>query len=364
MWNTFTNKGGAPKSTSSAPGVNGTKKSGFSTKATGNKAELEANRNKVEEDGLFESTTDLKVVTSFEEMGLKPEILRGLYQYNITKPSAIQQRVMLPILENRDVIAQAQPGTGKTTIFCIAALQLIDTRSPACQALFLSPTRELAEQSRMVVSSFGDFLNAKVMSCIGGKSVGDDIRALERGVHIVSGTPGRVFDMIQRGALNTKSIKLMVIDEADEMLTKGFKDQIYFVYRYIPAECQIVLVSATLPNDVIAMTQKFMHDPVRILVKRDELTLEGIKQFFIAVEKEEWKFDTLCDLYDVLTITQAVIFVNTKEKVEWLSTQMREANFTVSAIHGGLPQREREVRNWYCRFDIEIALDVHILNLI
>jgi ATP-dependent RNA helicase len=325
-------------------GGGGGGKSGFSAKRRSNTKELEA-RNRAreaEDESLFESTENLKVVTSFEEMGLKEEVLRGLYQYNITKPSAIQQRVMLPILENKDVIAQAQPGTGKTTIFCIAALQLIDTRSPSTQALFLSPTRELADQSRMVVSSFGDYLNVKAHACIGGKSVGDDIRALEKGVHIVSGTPGRVFDMIQRGCLNTKGIRLLVLDEADEMLSKGFKDQIYFIYRYIPPECQIVLVSATLPNDVIAITQKFMHDPVRILVKRDELTLQDVKQFFISVEKEEWKFDTLCDLYDVLTITQAVIFVNTKEKVEWLSTQMREANFTVSAIHGGLPQRERE----------------------
>jgi len=122
----------------------------------------------------------------------------------------------------------------------------------------------------------------------------------------------------------------------------GFKEQIYDVYRYLPPATQVVLTSATLPNEVLEMTTKFMTDPVRILVKRDELTLEGIKQFFVAVEKEEWKFDTLCDLYDTLTITQAVIFCNTRRKVGWLGGKMREANFTVAAMHGEMPQKERD----------------------
>jgi len=148
--------------------------------------------------------------------------------------------------------------------------------------------------------------------------------------------------MIQRRALKTRNLKLLVIDEADEMLGRGFKEQIYDIYRYLPPQTQVVLVSATMPHDVLEMTTKFMNDPVRILVKRDELTLEGIKQFFVAVEKEEWKFDTLCDLYDILTITQAVIFCNTKMKVDWLATKMRENSFTVSAMHGDMPQKERD----------------------
>ena len=172
--------------------------------------------------------------------------------------------------------------------------------------------------------------------------MGEDAKVLDRGVHIVSGTPGRVFDMIKRRNLRTRNIKTLVLDEADEMLNKGFKEQIYDVYRYLPPETQVVLVSATLPVDVLEMTSKFMTDPIRILVKRDELTLDGIKQFFVAVEKEEWKFDTLCDLYDTLTITQAVIFCNTKKKVDWLTEKMRANNFTVSAMHGDMPQKERD----------------------
>lgn len=194
-------------------------------------------------------------------------------------------------------------------------LQSIDVTVRETQALVLSPTRELATQIQSVVLALGDYMNVQCHACIGGTSIGEDIRKLEYGQHIVSGTPGRVFDMIRRRCLRTRNIKMLVLDEADELLNKGFKDQIYDVYRYLPPATQVVLLSATLPYDVLEMTTKFMTDPIRILVKRDELTLEGIKQFFVAVEKEDWKFDTLCDLYDTLTITQAVIFCNTRRKV-------------------------------------------------
>lgn len=188
----------------------------------------------------------------------------------------------------------------------------------------------------------GSHMSVQVHSCIGGTMIGEDIKRLQAGVHAVSGTPGRVFDMIRRNKLQTAGIKLLILDEADEMLSKGFKEQIYDVYRYLPPATQVVLISATLPQEVLEMTDKFMTTPIRILVKRDELTLEGIKQFFVAVEKEEWKFDTLCDLYDTVTITQAVIFCNTRRKVDWLTEKMRQFNFTVASIHGDMPQNERE----------------------
>jgi ATP-dependent RNA helicase len=209
-------------------------------------------------------------------------------------------------------------------------------------ALVLSPTRELATQIQSVVMALGDYMNVQCHACIGGTNVGEDIRKLEHGQHVVSGTPGRVADMIRRRHLRTRHIKMLVLDEADELLNRGFREQIYDVYRYLPPATQVVVVSATLPYDVLDMTTKFMTDPVRILVKRDELTLEGLKQYFIAIEKEDWKFDTLCDLYDTLTITQAVIFCNTRRKVDWLADKMREANFTVSSMHGEMPQKERD----------------------
>ncbi|KAI6163113.1 P-loop containing nucleoside triphosphate hydrolase protein [Pisolithus thermaeus] len=284
---------------------------------------------------VFESSEAISVVSTFDDLNLKEDLLRGIYAYNFEKPSAIQQRAILPITQGRDVIAQAQSGTGKTATFSISILQSIDVSVRETQALVLSPTRELATQIQSVVLALGDYMNVQCHACIGGTSIGEDIRKLEYGQHVVSGTPGRVFDMIRRRALRTRNIKMLILDEADELLNKGFKDQIYDVYRYLPPATQVVLLSATLPYD-------FMTDPVRILVKRDELTLEGIKQFFVAVEKEDWKFDTLCDLYDTLTITQAVIFCNTRRKVDWLTEKMRTANFTVSSMHGEMVQKERD----------------------
>lgn len=284
----------------------------------------------------------MEPVASFDGMGINDLLLRGIYQYGFEKPSAIQQRAVVPITNGRDVIAQAQSGTGKTSMIALAVCQIVDTTSREVQALILSPTRELASQTEKVILAIGDFINVHAHACIGGKSLSEDIRKLEHGVQVVSGTPGRVCDMIKRRSLRTRAIKLLVLDESDEMLSRGFKDQIYDVYRYLPPELQVVLVSATLPNEILEITSKFMTDPVRILVKRDELTLEGIKQFFVAVEKEEWKFDTLCDLYDTLTITQAVIFCNTRRKVDWLTEKMRASNFTVSCMHGDMPQKERD----------------------
>ncbi|GAB2288837.1 hypothetical protein Dimus_023148 [Dionaea muscipula] len=291
---------------------------------------------------VFETTDGIVPILSFDGMGLKEDLLRGIYAYGFEKPSAIQQRAITPIINGRDVIAQAQSGTGKTSMIALTVCQLVDTSIREVQSLILSPTRELASQTEKVILAIGDYMNIQAHACIGGKSVGEDIRKLEYGVHVVSGTPGRVCDMIKRRTLRTRHIKLLILDESDEMLSRGFKDQIYDVYRYLPPELQVVVISATLPNDILEMTSKFMTDPIRILVKRDELTLEGIKQFFVAVEKDEWKFDTLCDLYDTLTITQAVIFCNTKRRVDWLTEKMRSNNFTVSSMHGDMPQKERD----------------------
>ncbi|BFZ59919.1 RNA helicase [Saitoella coloradoensis] len=290
----------------------------------------------------FETSKEVTAAPTFEAMGLKEDLLRGVYAYGFESPSAVQSRAIVQIMKGRDIIAQAQSGTGKTATFSISALQVVDTSMRETQALILSPTRELATQTQSVVLALGDYLNISCHAVIGGTSVGEDIRKLDAGQQIVSGTPGRVADMIRRRNLRTRNIKMLILDEADELLNRGFKDQIYDVYRYLPPATQVVVVSATLPYDVLDMTTKFMTDPVRILVKRDELTLEGLKQYFIAVEKEEWKFDTLCDLYDTLTITQAVIFCNTRRKVDWLTEKMREANFTVASMHGEMPQKERD----------------------
>ena len=289
-----------------------------------------------------EQRQDPAKITSFDQLNLDQDLLRGIYAYGYEKPSSIQQRAILPIIQGKDVVAQAQSGTGKTATFSIGILQRIQSRTRETQALVLSPTRELALQSQNVIQALGSHMNIQVHACIGGTNLGQDIAKLDYGQHIVSGTPGRVFDMIKRKNLRTRHIKMLVLDEADEILSKGFKEQIYDIYRYLPASVQVVLVSATLPQEVLELTDKFMTDPTKVLIKRDEITLEGIRQFFIRVEKEEWKFDTLCDIFDQLTVTQCIIFCNTRRKVDWLTARMSEAHFTVSSMHGEMAQKDRD----------------------
>jgi len=293
-------------------------------------------------DGEINSNWE-EVHDNFDNMGLSPELLRGVFAYGFERPSAIQARAIVPVINGHDVIAQAQSGTGKTATFSIAILQRIDPSNKNVQALVLAPTRELAQQIQNVLVALGDYMNVNCHACIGGTNVREDMAKLSEGAQVVVGTPGRVYDMINRRAFRTDHLKMFCLDEADEMLSRGFKDQMYEVFQLLPQDTQVVLLSATMPEDVLAVTKKFMRDPVRILVKRDELTLEGIKQFYIAVDKEEWKFETLTDLYETVTITQAVIFCNTRRKVDWLTDQLHAKEFTVSAMHGDMDQQQREV---------------------
>lgn len=281
------------------------------------------------------------VFESFDDMGLSSELLRGIYGYGFESPSAIQQRGIVPILGDRDVIAQAQSGTGKTATFSIGILQKIDISRTECQALILVPTRELATQIQTVINAIGSRLNIITHCCVGGIPISEDMRKLQEGVHIIVGTPGRVFDMIDRKYLPTAAIKMFCLDEADEMLSKGFSEQIYEVFQRLPSSVQVILISATIPTEVLNVAGNFMRDPIKIMVKKDELTLEGIKQFYIDVEDESLKYETLTDLYNSLSITQAIIFCNTKRSVMELTDRLIKQDFTVSALHSDLSQEER-----------------------
>merc|ERR1712228_829287 len=250
---------------------------------------------------------------------------------------------IIPVISGNDTIAQAQSGTGKTATFSVAALQCVEANNPDCQVLILAPTRELAQQIHKVLNALGDYMNVASHACVGGTAVRADIERLQKGVHIVVGTPGRVNDMINRNALRLEKLKIFCLDEADEMLSRGFKDQIYDVFQYLPSEVQVCLFSATMPVEILNMTKRFMRNPVRILVKKEQLTLDGIKQFYVAVEREDWKLATLYDLYESLTITQAIIYCNTRRKVMWLTDKMKQHDFTVSAMHGDMYQKEREL---------------------
>jgi len=297
-------------------------------------------------EGLSISVTgadEYPVVDSFDDLDLQEGLLRGIYSYGFERPSAIQQRGIRPILDGRDTIGQAQSGTGKTATFTIGALQRIDYSNRECQALILAPTRELAQQIQKVVLALGDYLKIRCHACIGGTSVRDDIDRLRDGQHCVVGTPGRVMDMLGKRHLRADNLLVFVLDEADEMLSRGFKDQIYDIFKTLLANVQVCLFSATMAPEILDLTTKFMRDAVRILVKKDELTLEGIRQFYVAIEKEEWKLDTLCDLYETLTITQAIIYCNTRRKVDFLADQMTKRDFTVSTMHAELDQKERDL---------------------
>jgi len=283
------------------------------------------------------------VYESFDDYDLNEDLLRGIYSYGFEKPSAIQQRGIKPILDGRDTIGQAQSGTGKTATFVIGVLQRLDMSLAACQGLILAPTRELANQIQKVAVALGDYQNVRCHPCIGGTAVRDDIEKLRQGQHLVVGTPGRVFDMMGKRHLRVDDLVTFVLDEADEMLSRGFKDQIYDIFKMLPPNIQVCLFSATMAPEILDLTGKFMRDAVRILVKKDELTLEGIRQFYVAIEKEDWKLDTLCDLYETLTITQAIIYCNTRRKVDFLADQLQKRDFTISVMHADLDQKERDL---------------------
>jgi len=274
-------------------------------------------------------------------MDLREPLLRGIFALGFEKPSAIQQRAINPIIKGRDIIAQAQSGTGKTATFAIAVLQRIKPKLHAIQALILSPTRELAQQSYSVIKKLSQYMDVAYALTIGGTGVQEDTHNVGQRPDIVVGTPGRVSHLLKERALDASCLTMLVIDECDEMLAAGFKDQIREITQLLPSDTQIILMSATMPPDVLDVAQKFMRNPQHILINKEEVTLEGIRQFFIMLDQEKWKFDTLCDLYDHINITQAVIFCNTKTAVEKLDKELTEKAFTVSSIHSDLTQEER-----------------------
>ena len=283
----------------------------------------------------------IEVHSSFEEMDLDDNILRGVYSFGFERPSGIQQRSIMPIIQGHDIVAQAQSGTGKTGAFSIGALQRINPNLSTVQCLILAPTRELVQQIYNVTSSISKFMKINVNCFIGGTQVTDDIKALNEGTHLAIGTPGRVYDLMDREYLNTSHIKVFVIDEADQMLATDFKGQIHRIFTKIPENSQVCLFSATLPVDVMELTHNFMKDAYQILVKAKELTLEGIKQFYVDVDREDWKFDTLCDIYQNISITQAIIYVNSQKKCDHIYEKLIGNHFAVSRIHGRMSQAER-----------------------
>jgi translation initiation factor 4A len=288
------------------------------------------------------ATNNIEKFQTFDALDLDETILRGIYGYGFETPSAIQQVAIKPIINGKDVIAQAQSGTGKTGAFVLGLLQRIEKDTAKTQGLILVPTRELAEQIRNVICSLATYTKIKTHLCIGGTPVRDDKRAMATGINIVIGTPGRTLQLLQERSIRSEDIELFILDEADEMLSRGFKEQVQQIFSYMPERIQCAIFSATMPPDVLDISSKFMREPVRLLIKKEEITLQGIKQFFIAIQQEQWKIETLCDLYATISVTQAIIYANTRRKVEFIAEHMLSNDFTVSQIHGDMDARERE----------------------
>ena len=299
----------------------------------------------IPKDYTFESWED-------ETLNLKNQLLRGLYAFGFDTPSPIQKKAVGPMIstdkegKRNDIIAQAQSGTGKTGAFSVGVLEIVDAKKDYTQALILAPTHELANQIKSVITSLGNFLKIKIQLLVGGTSVDEDKQKLEKDKpQIVVGTPGRVHDMIRRKFLQTDKMSVLVLDEADEMLSYGFKDQMYKIFQLMPNNIQVGLFSATLPPELEQLTSKFMRNPYKIMVKAEQLTLQGIAQYFVSVEDDEQKYAVLKDLFQTLTLSMTIIYCNSTRRVDELTEALKEDNFPVKKIHGKMDSKERKANH-------------------
>lgn len=287
------------------------------------------------------------MIESFEEwddkkINLPEKLLRGIYSYGFEKPSLIQQKTLLPMQSSKDIIAQAQSGTGKTGAFLIGTLQKINTDIDKTQVIILSPTRELANQIYCVCNELGKYMGLNTKLIIGGTSVTDDIVSLQVPPHIIIGCTGRIYDMLKRRHIDSTFIKTLVLDEADEMLSQGFKTQVYSIFRELDQDIQVVLFSATMPPELTRLTDKFMRDPIKVLVETSQLSLEGITQYKIEIGKDEYKLDVLKDIFANISICQTIIYCNNINRVCELYDNLKKANFSVQYIHSNMNNEERK----------------------
>jgi translation initiation factor 4A len=283
-------------------------------------------------------------VENWDDLDLKPDILRGIYSYGYEKPSDIQKKSIPNIIKKRDTIAQAQSGMGKTASFSISTLQIIDVESATTQAVLISPTHELAKQTCNVVTHLGSMMQGlRIKTLIGGTSIHDDYRDIQQNPpHIIVGCAGRIHDMFRRNYLSGENVRIMVLDEADEMLSQGFKTQIYNIFQYFNDKIQVAIFSATFTDEVLDITQKFMRNPVRIIMKNEELSLECIQQYYIAVTSDSMKYDVLKDLFSTISISQSIIYCNSVKRVADLHEAMVKDGFSVCGIHGSMDKTDRE----------------------
>ena len=284
-----------------------------------------------------------------EELNLKSKLVRGIYSMGFEIPSSIQKKALYPMVRNinknrhRDIIAQAQSGTGKTGAFSVGTLELIDEKVDDTQALIIAPTHELATQTVNVIKQLGFYLKVRSLLLVGGTSVDKNKRDLqELKPHVVVGTPGRIHDMIRRKYLHVNKMKILVIDEADEMLSAGFKDQMYKIFQHLDNNIQVALFSATYSDELEELSKTFMQNPTQIRVKAEELTLQGIAQYYVNLLDDVQKYETVKDIFESLSISQAIIYCNSTHRVDDLSEAMKTDNFPVEKIHGKMSEQERK----------------------
>jgi translation initiation factor 4A len=303
-------------------------------------------------DSKMTEPTEVCSYEAFDDMGLPENLLRGIYSYGFERPSAIQQKGIKPIATGRDILGQAQSGTGKTATFCIGSMTRVDPTLKAPQVLVLTPTRELAQQIEQVAKGLSSNMGLSVYCAVGGTELHHDLRALDKGAQFIIGTPGRIYDLMTRKslsgngqALNRSNIRVLIMDEADQMLEDKFHEQVMCILDLgFPASTQVALFSATMPPEVIEVANRMLRDPVKILIPPEEVTLEGIRQFSVELPKEEWKIEALIDIYSQLNINQAMIYCNKRQRVEWLAEKLQGQGFPVSYIHGEMDVGERKRR--------------------
>jgi translation initiation factor 4A len=283
------------------------------------------------------------IANSWDDLDIPVQLLRGIYAYGFEHMSPIQKKAIQPMMIGRDIIAQAQSGTGKTATFTIGSLSNINLELNHPQVLVLSPTRELSKQTASVFNGIGCMMNGlQIQTLVGGSSVDEDLSILRNNPpHVIVGCPGRVFDILKKNNVICKNIKTIILDEADEMLSFGFKEQVYNILQLLDKNIQICLFSATLPDYINVIIDKIMKDPIRIQVKSEQLTLEGISQYYIAIENDQQKYDTLKDLYSLISMSQCIIYANSLQRVSDLYDAMSSDGFPVCCIHSNMEKEDR-----------------------
>ena len=277
----------------------------------------------------------------FKDLPLSVEVMKGIEELGFNNLFPIQAQAITPLLEGKDVIGQAQTGTGKTAAFGIPMIERLNAKSNSVQGLILEPTRELAVQVAEHINRLGKYAALNVLAVYGGEPIQKQLYALERGVHIVVGTPGRVIDHLKRGTLSLASVKIVVLDEADRMLDMGFIDDIEYILRKVPANRQTSLFSATIDESVMRVCDRYLNNPEKILVSRDEIALSTINQYYTVVNPQN-KFEVLCNMLDENRVDRAIIFCKTREETSMLAEKLRIRGYDAKPLHAGFTQPQRD----------------------